>query len=433
MRHRIKQVLSGSIAEEMGIEAGDFLLSVNDNPIEDMLDYMYAVAEEECVLNIIKPDGEHWDVMVQKDPEEQIGLLFESDLMSPQRECCNHCVFCFVDQLPPGMRKTLHFKDDDWRLSFIMGNYVTLSNIGKKELNRILHLRPSPLYISVHATDKKVRNKLLGVNAPDPMEVLNALKESQIAFHAQVVLCPGINTGITLEKTAMDLFSLAPYAASLAVVPVGLTGHRKGLHKIKPFDAQTARDAIGIVERLQKEFLRQGRTRFLFASDELYLKAQRPLPPYQSYEDFPQLENGVGLVAKFDKEYKEQLAQMDKTNGEISLVTGEAAYPFMKNWSESLKEYGIKCTVYCIKNEYFGGGIDVAGLVTGTDILRTLHGKKIRGALLLPECMLREKEDVFLDDLTVCDVAHKLGIQIVKTAVNGHDFIRTVFERSASY
>ena len=432
MDHRIAQVLCGSIAEEMGIEAGDILLSIDDSPVEDMLDYTFAIAEEKCVLNILKPDGEQWDVVIQKDPDEQMGLVFESDLMSSQRECCNHCIFCFVDQLPAGMRKTLYFKDDDWRLSFIMGNYVTLSNIGRKEFDRILRLQPSPLYVSIHATDQKIRNKMLGVHAKDPMEMLTALKEAHITFHCQVVLCPDMNTGDVLEKTARDLFSLWPYAASLAAVPVGLTGHREGLTELKPFDSATAAETVQLIEKLQQEFFSKG-TRFIFASDELYLDANMLPPTYDYYESFPQVENGVGVVAKFDKEFHDLLPKMEKMNRAISVVTGEAAYPFMQEWVRELEPYGIHGKVYCIRNEFFGGGVNVAGLVTGGDIYRTLQGKKLSGVLLIPDCMLRETEDVFLDDVTVTELGNMLNIKIVKTGANGEDFIRTVFERSSFY
>lgn len=416
--HRIREVVSGSIAEELGVAEGDRLLSVNNEPIADVMDYERLSSGAALELRFEGEEGEYW-ADVEKDEAERLGLVFETPLMSPQRSCANHCVFCFVDQLPEGLRPSLYFKDDDWRLSLMTGNYITLTNVSEAEFARILRFKAGPLYISVHATDPDVRGFMLGRKGAAPvMERLGALHSAKIPFHMQIVVCPGVNDGQVLDATLTDLESLRPHARSVAVVPVGLTRFREGLSPLRPF---TAAEAGALIDRIGA---RQERSRaktggsFAFLADEFYLKAGRELPPAVHYEDFAQLENGVGMVAWLRQSFEESRRSIGggaAAPPSLSVATGVLAAPIIRELAESV---GADVTVYAVQNRFFGENITVAGLVTGGDIIARLGGRELGERLLIPDCMLRCGEPVFLDDVTLGEVQAALGVPVRAVAAD---------------
>jgi len=425
-------VRTGSIGEECGIEPGDKLRSINGEIIHDIIDYESLCSEESLNVEIEKKDGSLWLIDISKEAEESLGLIFERDLMDRQRQCANNCIFCFIDQLPPDMRSSLYYKDDDWRLSFIMGNYITLTNTSMKEVNRIINRRVNPLYISVHSTEKEIRERMLrNPRAGSIMEILKRFYDEKLYFHNQIVLCPGINDGMHLDKTLQDLWGFYPYARSVAVVPVGLTSYREGLYPIKPFTACQARQVIEQVERWQKECLRQQGTAFVFAADEFYTLAGIEIPPYEAYEGFPQIENGVGLIAKFKQEFYEALDECSLSlheNRHVSIVTGVSAAPYIREMAGALeKKFNkLRVEVYPIINQYFGPTVTVAGLVTGSDILAQLAGKELGDIVLLPRVMLRERDTVFLDNISLEDLEKRLGVKVCPVWVDGRDFVYAV-------
>ena len=418
MEHKIIAV--SGVAEELGIAPGDLLLSINGEQVRDVVDYEYFTSDEFFTLLIQKQDGSLLEAEVEKDPWEPMGLTFSTGLMSGQRACANHCVFCFVDQLPPSARTSMRFKDDDWRLSFFMGNFVTLTNVGPRELQRIVERRVSPLYISVHATDPALRAFLLGRKEAPILPQLEQLANAGLSFHCQAVLCPGLNDGPALERTIQELFALSPNALSLAVVPVGLTAYRQGLSPLRPYTEEEARAVVQTVEAWQARCLEQAGGRFVFASDEFYCKAKLPVPPAEAYEGFPQIENGVGLMAKFAGEWEEAQPCVPVQSTEVSLATGESSCEFMQNICNTLLPKGVRVRVYPIRNRYFGGYVTVSGLVCGSDLIRELKGKPLGERLLLPDCMLRREEDVFLDNTTLGEVEQALGVPLEVIEVSGY-------------
>lgn len=430
MGQRIERVLPG-VGKELGLSRGDEIISIQGESVADVVDYEALCSEEEFSMLIKRADGSFMEALVEKEPWEHMGLEFENGLMSKCRSCANNCVFCFVDQLPPHLRESLHFKDDDWRLSFIMGNFITLTNVGEREFQRILRRKAGPLYISVHTTNHALREKMVGTRHEPILERLKRLSGAGISFHCQAVLCPGLNDGDELDRTMDDLFSLYPHALSFAVVPVGLTGHREGLYPLKAYTREEARDVLRRVERRQEEFLRQG-TRFVFAADEFYLIAKRPVPKYEAYEEFSQLENGVGLMAKFEYEVEQAVDEArpltKREEREYTLVTGEAAQEFMERMAQKLLTLGARITVVAAKNRVFGGSADVSGLVCGSDILYTLKDDEKRSPVLLPACMLRSERDMFLDSMTVEQLAAALDREIIICDVDGYDFVRAVLD-----
>lgn len=432
MEQLIISVDAGSIAEELGITAGMTLLSIDGESVEDIIDYEQLTAAE-CITLAVKTElGEVIEAEVEKDLYEPLGLSFtHGGLMSPIRSCKNHCIFCFIDQMPKGVRDTLHVKDDDWRLSLIMGNYVTLTNVDEAEFDRIIKRRVSPLYISVHATDGEVRKKMmLNPSAVNIMPRLTALKEAGIQFHSQIVLCPEINDGDVLEKTIADLYSLCPESQSLAVVPVGLTKFRDKLFKLRCLTKDEAGAAIDIIEKWQKKSLEEQGVRFVFPSDEMYIIAERELPPVEAYEDFCQIENGVGLLRKFEDEFLYGL-ESEKPIGkqvEFNSVSGVSAAPFMSRLFKQLEPYGIKITTHSVRNDYFGDTITVSGLVTPTDMIAQLKDKLGGKPLLIPRSMMREQEEVFLDGIRLKEFSNQLGVKVIPNCANdGEEFIREIF------
>jgi len=409
----IENVVPGSIAEEMEIEAGDRLLAVNGQPIRDILDYNYFSGDEQVLLEIGKPDGEVWDVEVERDEDEGLGLIFPAP--RPLR-CGNNCIFCFVHQLPPGLRRPLYVKDEDYRLSFLYGNYVTLANIRPADVRRIKEQRLSPLYISVHATEPSLRERMLGKSGIIPiLDIIRELAEAGIGMHTQVVLCPGINDGLALEKTVGDLAALYPRVQSLAIVPVGLTRHRNELPGLEPVTERYAGEFVKEWQGRAQELAKELDAPFLFLADEFYIKGGVPFPPIDQYGDLPQLENGVGLIPLFLEEAEEVLAAAVPMNSiAATVVTGMSPLPFLAEFLGKLSEKtGIQLEAAAVPNRLFGETVTVTGLVAGRDIADALSGRNTGDVIIIPDVMLKEGEGVFLDDMTVEDLQAALKKEVV--------------------
>ena len=434
-KKRIAGVRPDSIASEVGVEPGDILVSINDQEVPDILAYIRQTDEEEVVMDIRKQNGDVLRLEIEKDADEDIGLIFENPLLDQPIRCCNRCVFCFVDQLPTGLRPGLYVKDDDWRLSFLMGNYVTLTNMRDTDMHRIISERVSPLYISVHATDPTVRRRMMGhIRAGDILWQMRRLARAGIQMRCQIVLCPGYNDKDVLDNTLSDLFSLEGSIQSVAVVPVGLTCHREGLTQLHPVTRENAADTVRRIEAWQQRAMKKTGRRFVFAADELYILGGVPFPSYEEYEEFTQLDNGVGLVAKLTHEVGEALSALRSINGmrekTISAVTGIAAGPMLHAISDALREKtGITLNVHVVENRFFGPEVTVAGLLTGGDIVSALAGKNLGGALLIPDCMLRDRGYMFLDGMTLKQMSEEMGVKILPVASDdGGALIRACLE-----
>ncbi len=437
MEHKIITVQQGSIAQELEIEPGDSLLSINGKEIKDVFDYQYYCNEEYLTVLIRKVCGEEWELEIEKEYEEDLGLGFGEGLMDNYRSCKNQCIFCFIDQMPPGMRDTLYFKDDDARLSFLQGNYITLTNLSKQDLDRIISYHMSPVNISVHTTNPNLRCKMLH-NRFAGMEALDKIKrlyQGQIEMNSQIVLCLGINDGKELDRSIWDLSRFFPYMKSLSIVPVGLTKYREGLTKLKKFEKEDARNVLKQIENWQEKFLKELGTRFVHASDEWFLIAQVPIPTKEYYEGYGQIENGVGMIRSFEdevdlalKKYKELGYLPKEKKSLISLATGVLAAPILEKQMEKIARYihGLSFHVYMIENEFFGKDITVAGLLTGQDIIKQLTGKQLGKALLLPDVLLRSGEQILLDDLTIQDLEKALQIPIRIVQSDGESLLKQV-------
>ncbi len=429
--HIIKEIEQDSIAEELELAPGDELISINGTQIKDALDYNYLIKDEELTVLIRKSNGEEWELDIEKDFDEDLGIIFEEGLMDEYRSCRNKCIFCFIDQMPPGMRETLYFKDDDARLSFLQGNYITLTNMSDEEIDRILFYKLSPINISVHTTNEELRCRMLHNRfAGSALDKMRRLKEGGITMNGQIVLCKGWNDGEELEKTIHDLAAYLPEMQSVSVVPVGLTKFREGLVELEGFNKEEALVVLDTIHRWQNIFLTHYGTRFIYASDEWYIKAGLPIPDADSYEGYPQIENGVGLIRSLQEEfaeYYEELAGDDRTR-ELSIATGVLAAPYIKQLTEKLKiKYPkINVEVYTIINNYFGNEITVAGLITGGDITAQLKGKNLGAALLIPDVMLRNGETVLLDDVTVEEMENTLQTKIRIVQSDGKSFIDSI-------
>lgn len=449
-KNKIYKVQKGSIAEEAGVEPGDFLVSINKQNIKDIFDYRYYQASEELVLEIEKPDGEIWEIEVDKDENEDLGIDFEDSLIDGAKSCTNKCIFCFIDQLPKGMRETVYFKDDDSRLSFLTGNYVTLTNIKNEELQRIIHYRMSPINVSVHTTNPELRKFMLGNRfAGSVMDKIRMLTDSGIEVNGQIVLCRGVNDGVELDRTIKDLAELYPSVDSVSIVPVGISKHRDNLYKLTPFDKESCLSVINQVSKWQNEFLKEKGSRIVYLSDEFYINAEIDIPDIKYYEGFPQIENGVGMVALFKQEVMDYLNQKEIvelantwkiTHGEgeknnkslpkrqISIATGRLVYKnILKLVSEVSKQFeGIEVNVYDIENNFFGYHVNVTGLLTGTDIVEQLKNKKLGQELLISRCMLRSGEHVLLDDYTVEQIEAELQVKVRIVENDGADFVNAI-------
>ncbi|MBO4884709.1 MAG: DUF512 domain-containing protein [Clostridia bacterium] len=431
MPQTIIAVEPGSIAEQLELQPGDRLVSVNGKPILDWIDYQAFTSEENIDL-VIERGGEEIEFSLEKDDWEPLGLTFDSRLMSGIRECVNKCIFCFVDQLPACARDSLRVKDDDWRLSLMTGSFVTLTNVSDSELQRIIDRHASPLYVSVHTTDMKLRAHMLGTERGALlMKQLNRMKAGGIQFHAQAVLCPGINDGPQLEKTIADLAALYPACQSLALVPVGLTNHREGLCGLRKYARDEARAVLDAAEKWQKRLLKKHGTNFVFPSDEFYLAAKRPIPPDEFYEDYAQIENGVGMMRQLETELEDAYGEADLESakpGRLLAPVGVDIVPFMKSLMRRFPIPGVEIEVVPVENGFFGPNVTVTGLLTGGDLIRGLAGKSA-DRVLVTECMLRDQEDVFLDDLTLGEVQEKVGIPFVKVGRRGDELLDAMMNR----
>lgn len=437
-QHVIYKVLPNSIAEEMELESGDILLSINGNEIEDIFDYHYFVNDEYLVLLVKKQNGEEWELEIEKEFDEDLGIEFENGLMDDYKSCSNKCMFCFIDQMPPGMRETLYFKDDDSRLSFLQGNYITLTNMKDKDLDRIIRYHLAPINISVHTTNPKLRCKMLHNRfAGDALKKIDILFEAGIEMNGQIVLCKGENDGEELERTISDLVKYLPHMESLSVVPVGLTKFREGLYPLEPFNKEDARDVIAIIEKWQKYCMEHFGVHFVQASDEWYLTAELPLPEEERYDGYIQLENGVGMLRLQQVEFDEALEEYVKRKEEImarskwreiTLASGKLAAPFIQKLADkfmkAFPEYTVK--VVAIRNDFFGEMITVSGLVTGQDLIAQTKDLMLGERIGVPCNMLRSGELVFLDDITVSQVESALQVPVVIVKSSGRDLLNSM-------
>ncbi|MBO5059568.1 MAG: DUF512 domain-containing protein [Clostridia bacterium] len=433
----ISYIEPGSLAEEAGLAAGDVLQKINGHVFHDILEYRYLISETEVELEVLKQDGSTEIITVENDYED-LGIEFRQGLIDTPQHCKNKCIFCFIDQLPPGMRETVYFKDDDTRLSFLQGNYVTLTNLSDEEIDRLIAMRISPINISVHTTNPDLRVKMLkNPNAAKIYDIMRKFAANDIYMNCQIVLCPDYNDKTELDRTILDMAALYPYVASCSVVPVGLTRYREGLCEIAPFDRRMSLDTVRQIEEHQKNFRKKFGINLIYAADEFYINAKLPLPKAYEYDGFPQLENGVGLISSMQEEFDSaiQLVKQKKYNRRVGICTGEISYEFIKSLTDVLiqKCSGLEVTVYPVKNEFFGGGVNVSGLVTASDILRTLAGEPKFDELLIPDSMLRDGEDIFLDDITLSELSEKLQMKITPVYNDGYVFIEKILDEELEF
>ncbi len=424
---RISAITPHSPAEKCGVKAEDVLVSINGHEIEDVLDFRFYMTEKKLNLDILRGSLPLSLVLTKKDEYDETGMEFDTYLMDKQHSCKNKCIFCFIDQLPKGMRKSLYFKDDDSRLSFLFGNYITLTNLTEHEIQRIIKMHISPVNISVHTTNPELRVKMMKNRfAGEALDALYRFAEAGIKINTQLVLCPGWNDGKELKKTLEDLGNLYPSVQSIAAVPVGLTKFREGLEPIAPFDKNSAAEVIDIMESFGNEFLKTHDTRLCFPADEFYLKAERKIPDSSFYEDFCQIENGVGMWAALRDDFLSALDDCDSDNKprSFSIATAVSTAPLieylMKKMSKKFR--GIDFAVYPITNDFFGEKITVAGLLTGQDIINQLKNKDLKGRLLLPSSVIRSEGDLFLDDTTVENFQNAVGVPVSYTPGDGYEF-----------
>ncbi|MFZ5354746.1 MAG: DUF512 domain-containing protein [Bacillota bacterium] len=432
----IKDVLPGSIAAELGIEKGDKLISINGAHIKDILEYKFLTTDEFLELEIEKPNNEVWILELEKEYDEDIGIVFDGIIDKP-RSCHNKCIFCFIDQMPKGMRDSLYFKDDDARLSFLQGNFVSLTNLTSSDIKRIIRYRISPINVSVHTTDPELRVSMLNnKNAGKALEYMEELKDNGIEMKAQIVLCPGVNDGEQLDKTLADLAELYPEVSCVAVVPVGITKYREGLYPLKAFDKDSSTKVVAQIEEKQKMFLEKLGTRFVFVSDEFYITAQKELPEYEAYEGFPQLENGVGLITLFENEIDEQLSEIKNAKAAADkrfyVITGEYAYNTIAKAAAMIKQRlgALNIEVIAVENSFFGKAVKVSGLLTGKDIMNKLKEYMSNGTnqniILIPDNVLKDGDNIFLDDIKVEDMEKELNARVVICNQDGSDLIRNI-------
>lgn len=415
-----------SIAEDLGWEVGDEIVSINGHVLQDIIDYRFYSADE--FLKVLIRRGEETAFFeIEKDYGMPLGVEFEEALFDGERVCGAHCIFCFVEQLPTGLRKSLYIKDDDYRLSFLHGNFVTLANLSDEDIQRILTQRLSPLYVSVHTTDAALRESLLGREAPDILEQIDTLARGHITLHTQIVLCRGINDGEHLEKTIVDLGARYPTVASIAIVPAGLSAHRRNKTPIGSIDAQYSANILDIVGQYQRRFLKEHGTRLLWAADEFYLSSGRAIPASPTYEGFPQIENGVGLVRKFRdsaRRAKRLLLDALPRRVRVTVVTGTLAAPLLEEWARSISRDSLEINVLPVVNHLFGDTVTVAGLIVGSDLIEQLRGVDIGDALIVPSVSLRD--DAFLDDVTIADVERDLCCKVVVVEPRPYQLVRAL-------
>ncbi len=430
MRNKIKSIdewspLNGKVT------VGDSLISINGNTVRDVLDYKYYAYDVKLDLVMGRPDGSTYALHIDKEEGGELGVDFENYLMDSARSCANNCIFCFIDQLPPGMRKTLYFKDDDTRLSFLMGNYITLTNLSRREIERIKSLRISPVNVSVHTTDPELRVRMLrNPRAGESIGVMREFAEAGIVMNCQIVCCPGINDGAALDRTMRDLAGMYPQVRSVSVVPVGLTKFREGLYPLRSFTAESAAELISQVEAFADVCLKEHGSRIIFCSDELYIKAGRELPPDEYYEEHIQLDNGVGMIRLLEAEFMSALSLADEPDGvPFSIVAGEAVAPYIKRLLEAAQARfpELNGREYVVRNDFFGPEINVTGLITGGDMINQLRGKELGERLIISQNMLRHPEMDFLDDVTIAQAEKELGVRIVPVRQDGFELLDAMF------
>ncbi len=425
----ITQVNPGSPAEKAGISPGERLVSINGHRVRDVLDYMFYAAETQVTL-VIENDGTEREIRIEKDEYDDIGLEFESFLMDKKQSCRNKCVFCFIDQLPPGMRETLYFKDDDARLSFLQGNYVTLTNMTQEDVDRIIEMHLG-INVSVHTTNPELRCKMMQNRfAGEKLDFLWQMARAGIQLNCQIVLCPGLNDGAELERTLTDLGSMLPHLTSVAIVPLGVTKYREGLYPLTTFTPQTAADALDIIERYQAQFMERHGTRAVFPSDEFFLLAGREIPDAAYYEEYPQYENGVGMLRSLADEFHDALECADPLEAprKVTIATGRSPYEFLHDLTREAENAfgGLTVQVVPIRNDFFGETITVTGLITGQDLIAQLKDREIGDELLLSTAMIRRDSDVFLDDVTIGQVEEALHTKIRIVANDGWEFLDAI-------
>ncbi len=430
--HVVQKTVPGSIAQEMEIERGDKILEINGTAIEDIFDYQFLIQDTYIEVLVEKPDGEQWLLEIDKDYDEDLGIIFENGLMDDYRHCRNKCIFCFIDQMPKGMRETLYFKDDDSRLSFLQGNYVTLTNMSDHDIDRIVRYHLSPINISFQTMNPRLRCKMLNNRfAGEALKKADVLKEAGIAMNGQIVLCKGINDGKELEFSIRELMKYLPELQSVSVVPVGLTKYRDGLYPLEPFTREDALGVLQMIHEFQKECFEKYGLHFVHASDEWYFLAGEEMPEEERYDGYLQLENGVGMMRLFLNEFEEAFREMPRGHRfhrELSIATGFLPYPYIRQSAERIMQAfpEVKVHVYPIRNDFFGEMITVSGLLTGQDIRDQLKGKPLGERLLLPQNMFRSGEDVFLDDLRAGDLEKALQVPISIVKSSGRDFIQAI-------
>lgn len=438
-KHIIGKVLPGSIAQEMGIEPGDCLLEINENKIEDIFDYQYYIQDNNIVVLIEKPNKEQWELEIEKDYDDDLGIEFENGLMDNYRSCHNKCIFCFIDQMPKGMRETLYFKDDDSRLSFLQGNYVTLTNMSDHDIERITKYHLSPINISFQTMNRELRCKMLNNRfAGDALDKVDVLYKAGIIMNGQIVLCKGVNDGKELDYSIQEMTKYLPNLQSVSVVPVGLSKYREGLYPLESFEKEDALEVLDIIHRWQDKIYKEHGIHFIHASDEWYIMAGLEVPEEERYDGYLQLENGVGMVRLLLNEFKEAKEEMLRSGElpnlelkrEMSLATGKLMYPYIKRLAEEVEEQvpGMKVHVYEIRNDFFGEKITVSGLLTGQDLIAQLKDKDLGERLLLPQNVLRSGEDVFLDDVRLGDLEKALQVKVYIVKSSGQDFITSLIE-----
>ena len=416
----ISGVEKGSPAARAGIRAGETLLAIGGNEIVDVLDYRFYMMERVLKVRLVDEKGTEREVTVHKGEYDDLGLQFDTYLMDKQRSCRNKCVFCFIDQMPPGMRETLYFKDDDARMSFLYGNYITLTNLSEHDIERTIRMKISPINISVHTTNPELRCRMMNNRfAGEALNIMKRFADAGISLNAQLVLCPGLNDGEELRRSLQDLSELVPSLQTVSCVPVGLTKYRDGLYPLRPFTKEEAAATIDLIDSFGDEQEKLTGDRLFYASDEFYIEAERPIPPASFYGDFNQLENGVGLLALQKQQFAEAIEDFDADDEvrELSIATGEAAAPFLQALVDEAakKWHNLKCRVIAVHNDFFGEHITVAGLVTGKDLIAQLKGQDLGKVLLIPDVMLKFHEDVFLDDVTLEQAEEALGVPICTT------------------
>lgn len=429
--HIVKSLMPGGIGEELGIEPGDKLLAINGNEIQDVFDYYYYEESEQLLLLIEKPDGEEWELEIEKDEDESLGIEFDQSLMDEYRSCRNKCMFCFIDQMPKGMRETLYFKDDDSRLSFLQGNYITLTNMSDHDVERIVKYRLEPINISFQTTNPELRCKMLHNRfAGEALKKVDILYRGQIEMNGQIVLCKGVNDGEELERTIRDLTGYLPYLKSVSIVPVGLTKYRDGLYPLEPFTKEDAREVLSVIHRWQEKIYQEHGIHMIHAGYEWYVLAEEEVPEEERYDGYLQLENGVGMMRLLFNEVQEALSAVtgDGRQREISLATGRLMYPYIGKILEEIRKKfpNITTHLYAIRNDFFGERITVSGLITGQDLTGQLKGQPLGERLLLPCNMLKIGEPVFLDDFTLEEVENSLQVKTDIVKSSGQDLLDAV-------